>query len=95
MSGSINISSHQVNPTLYSSSSLCAARFNLFPTDEKFKSRNSANSGSVDAESTCFLVFSPIIDTVGAEVDGCDGDWLGGGGGLRRLAGSSTWAYPS
>ena len=80
-------------PTLYSSSNLCAARFSLFPTDEKFKSRNSANSGSVDAESTCFLVFSPIIEVDGAEVDGCEGGWLGGGG-LRRLTGSSTWAGP-
>ena len=53
------------NPTLKSSSNLRATRFSFFPTDEKFRSRRSENSGSAAADRWYFFFFSLVSVDVG------------------------------
>lgn len=50
--------------TLMSSSSLLATLFNFLPTDEKFRSRSSPNSGSAEL-SRYFFLFSLFRVAVG------------------------------
>ena len=81
--------------TLKSSSNLRATRFSFFPTDEKFRSRRSENSGSAAADRWYFFFFSFVSVDVGgglveedALVSGSPGTFTG----AKRDAGISTCA---